>query len=81
MCGVSRLILPAILAGAIAGTLANQALAGWAAGAAVAVVLYLMGRRQGGPSWTLLTGSSRPAADSDAQPGEDGEPSRVRATC
>ena len=80
MCAVSRVIVPAILAGMIAGTLANAALVGWVAGAAVAGLLFLLGRRSGATSCTLPPPAGQAAADSDVQPGSDDEPKRERVS-
>jgi len=44
------LILPALFAGMVVATLANQAVLGWITGAVVAGLLYLVGRRRGATS-------------------------------
>jgi len=45
VCGVSRLIVPALLAGLVAATLSNRAPVGWAVAVAVGAALSLWGRR------------------------------------
>ena len=75
MCATSRFVLPAILAGMVVATLANQAVLGWVSGAVVAGLLFLMGRR-GGTSCAMPSRSlGQTAAESDAEPGAHRQPS------
>jgi len=74
MCAVSKLVVPAILAGLVVATLTNQAVAGWIVAAAVGGLLYLKGRRRAGSVSCALppgrTGRSHPAAP-DSRPHPD----------
>jgi len=46
VCAVSRLILPAVLAGLVVGSLTNQPLAGWIVAGVVGGLLHLDARRR-----------------------------------
>ncbi len=45
MCGLGRLVFPAVLVGVAVASIAGSAAAGWLAAAAVAAVLLVVGRR------------------------------------
>lgn len=69
MCGLSRLVFPAVLVGMGVATMFGNATAGWLAAAAVAAALYLLGRRRPAGTCGLGPTRARPFEGLDHGPG------------